>query len=98
MTKIALCLAGALMFAASTAQAADPQEEANKKVVLDFYEKAINQKNFEAAAVHFGPAIPSTILMPPTGPTGSGRFWASCARSSRRPGARSSACSPRATT
>ena len=55
MTKIALCLAGALMFAASTAQAADPQEEANKKVVLDFYEKAINQKNFEAAAVHFGP-------------------------------------------
>jgi predicted SnoaL-like aldol condensation-catalyzing enzyme len=23
--------------------------------VLDFYEKAINQKNFEAAAVHFGP-------------------------------------------
>jgi predicted SnoaL-like aldol condensation-catalyzing enzyme len=24
-------------------------------VVLDFYEKAINQKNFEAAAVHFGP-------------------------------------------
>jgi predicted SnoaL-like aldol condensation-catalyzing enzyme len=54
MTKIALCLAGALMFAASTAQAADPQEEANKKVVLDFYEKAINQKNFEAAAKYLG--------------------------------------------
>ena len=55
MTKIALCLAAALMFAASIARAADPQEEANKKVVLDFYEKAINQKNYEAAAVHFGP-------------------------------------------
>jgi predicted SnoaL-like aldol condensation-catalyzing enzyme len=55
MTKIALYLAAALMFAASIARAADPQEEANKKVVLDFYEKAINQKNYEAAAVHFGP-------------------------------------------
>lgn len=28
--------------------------EANKKVVLDFYEKALNQKDFEAAAKHFG--------------------------------------------
>ena len=55
MTRIALILAAALTFAAPAAQAAGPQEEANKKVVLDFYEKAINQKNFEAAAVHFGP-------------------------------------------
>ena len=55
MIRIALVLAVALAFAAPAAQAADPQEEANKKVVLDFYEKAINQKNFEAAAVHFGP-------------------------------------------
>ena len=55
MTRIALILAAALTFAGPAAQAAGPQEEANKKVVLDFYEKAINQKNFEAAAVHFGP-------------------------------------------
>lgn len=55
MTRIALILAVTLALAAPAAQAADPQEEANKKVVLDFYEKAINQKNFEAAAVHFGP-------------------------------------------
>jgi predicted SnoaL-like aldol condensation-catalyzing enzyme len=55
MTRIALILAAALALAAPAAQAAGPQEEANKKVVLDFYEKAINQKNFEAAAVHFGP-------------------------------------------
>ena len=55
MTRIALILAAALTFTAPAAQAAGPQEEANKKVVLDFYEKAINQKNFEAAAVHFGP-------------------------------------------
>jgi predicted SnoaL-like aldol condensation-catalyzing enzyme len=55
MTRIALILAAALALAAPAAQAAGPQEEANKKVVLDFYEKAINQKNFEAAVVHFGP-------------------------------------------
>ena len=55
MTRIALILAAALALAAPAAQAAGPQEEANKRVVLDFYEKAINQKNFEAAAVHFGP-------------------------------------------
>jgi predicted SnoaL-like aldol condensation-catalyzing enzyme len=55
MTRIALMLAAAFALAASTAQATGPQEEANKKAVLDFYEKAINQKNFEAASVHFGP-------------------------------------------
>jgi predicted SnoaL-like aldol condensation-catalyzing enzyme len=32
-----------------------PQEEANKQVVLDFYEKALNRMDFEAAARHFGP-------------------------------------------
>ena len=33
--------------------AADP--EANKKIVIDFYEKGLNQKDYEAAARHFGP-------------------------------------------
>jgi hypothetical protein len=42
MTRITLILAAALALAATAAQAAGPQEEANKKVVLDFYEKAIN--------------------------------------------------------
>lgn len=32
---------------------ADP--EANKKAVLDFYDKALNQKDFDAASKHFGP-------------------------------------------
>ena len=32
-----------------------PQEEANKRVVVDFYDKALNQKDFAAAAQHFGP-------------------------------------------
>ena len=31
--------------------------EANKKTVLEFYEKALNQKDFEAAAQHFGRAL-----------------------------------------
>lgn len=51
MQRIAIALALLLMTA--SAAAADP--EANKKVVLDFYEKGLNQKDFEAAAKHFGP-------------------------------------------
>ena len=51
MRKAALILA--LVVGAMPAYAADP--EANKKVVLDFYEKGLNQKDFEAAAKHFGP-------------------------------------------
>ena len=30
------------------------REERNKKIVIDFYDKAINQKDFEAASVHLG--------------------------------------------
>ena len=49
-----LALAVVMSLAAmATAQAADP--ETNKKVVLDFYEKGLNQKDFDAAAKHFGP-------------------------------------------
>src|SRR5215467_6137162 len=33
---------------------ADPKEEANKKLVVEFYDKAINQKDFEAASRYFG--------------------------------------------
>ena len=51
MRKAALILA--LVVGALPAYAADP--EANKKVVLDFYEKGLNQKDFDAAAKHFGP-------------------------------------------
>ena len=48
----AALLALAVLFAAGPALA-DP--EANKKIVIDFYEKALNQKDFEGAAKHFGP-------------------------------------------
>jgi predicted SnoaL-like aldol condensation-catalyzing enzyme len=45
-----------LVLSVPAARAADQQQmEANKKVVLDLYEKGINQKDFEAAAKHFGP-------------------------------------------
>src|SRR5215510_10607576 len=52
MQRIALVFA-LLLVAALPARAADL--EANKKVVLDFYEKGLNQKDFDAAAKHFGP-------------------------------------------
>ncbi|MFO1162971.1 MAG: nuclear transport factor 2 family protein [Reyranellaceae bacterium] len=51
MPRLAIILS--LLLIATGAAAADP--EANKKVVLDFYEKGLNQKDFEAAARHFGP-------------------------------------------
>jgi len=51
MKHLALVLA--LLMAAAAPAHADP--EANKKVVLDFYEKGLNQKDFDAAAKHFGP-------------------------------------------
>ena len=56
LTRLAFVwLAAALLAPALPARAADTaQEEANKKVVVDFYEKAINQKDFEAASKYFG--------------------------------------------
>ena len=52
---IALALGAALALSPLTADAQGPQQEANKKIVVDFYEKAINQKDFEAASKHLGP-------------------------------------------
>jgi predicted SnoaL-like aldol condensation-catalyzing enzyme len=52
-----LALAVALTALVAPAVAAHDlsQMERNKRAVVDFYEKAINQKDFEAAAKHFGP-------------------------------------------
>jgi predicted SnoaL-like aldol condensation-catalyzing enzyme len=63
MRKAALVFA--LLIGGLPAYAADP--ETNKKVVLDFYEKGLNQKDFEAAAKHFGPRY---IQHNPTAPDG----------------------------
>ena len=52
MRKIALVLVAAA-FAAGPA-AADPKLEANKKAVVEFYNKAINEKDFEAARKYMG--------------------------------------------
>ena len=43
----------AVVLIAQPAKQESPQER-NKRVVIDFYDKAINQKDFEAAKVHFG--------------------------------------------
>jgi len=41
---------------ASAAAVADPAKlEANKKVVVEFYDLALNKMDFEAASKHFGP-------------------------------------------
>ena len=53
---------------AGPAFAADP--ETNKKIVIDFYEKALNQKDFEAAAKHFGPRYIQHNPAVPDGPEG----------------------------
>ena len=50
-----LFLVAALIVLAPAAYAADAQHmEENKKVVLQFYEAAINQKDFEAASKFLG--------------------------------------------
>jgi predicted SnoaL-like aldol condensation-catalyzing enzyme len=56
MTWITLALAAALALTAQVAGAADAQQqEANKKAVVEFYEKALNQKDFDAASKYLGP-------------------------------------------
>lgn len=55
MLLAAAGLAVAIVAVGPAAAQNTPQEEANKKTVIDFYDKAINKKDFEAAKVHFGP-------------------------------------------
>lgn len=78
-------IALALLLMTASAAAADP--EANKKVVLDFYEKGLNQKDFKAAAQHFGPRY---IQHNPGAPDGIEGFKAFIAmRKEKFPNARS---------
>ena len=56
MKRSTLALAAALALTALASGAADAQQqEANKKAVVEFYEKALNQKDFEAASKYLGP-------------------------------------------
>ena len=47
-----------------------PQQEANKKNVVEFYDKALNQKDFEAAARHLGPRYTQHNPVVADGPEG----------------------------
>src|SRR6266850_4661337 len=68
MTRITLLLAaGLLVWAAPIPAAADATLEANKKAVVEFYDAAINRKDFEAAAKFFGPRY---VQHNPTAPDG----------------------------
>ena len=51
---IAAALLLALASAGGAAAAADAQHEANRKIVLDFYEKGLNQKDADAAIAYMG--------------------------------------------
>jgi predicted SnoaL-like aldol condensation-catalyzing enzyme len=46
---------GTIALLLSTAAFADAKLEANKKIVREFYEAAINKKDFDAASKHLGP-------------------------------------------
>ena len=64
-------LLGILAFAASPACATDAAiQEANKKTVLEFYEKGLNQKDYDAAAKFFGPRYVQHNPTAPDGPEG----------------------------
>src|ERR1700760_4637551 len=61
-------LVAAILGVAAPAFAADL--EANKKIVVDFYEKALNQKDYDAAAKYFGPRYIQHNPLVPNGPDG----------------------------
>ena len=54
--------------------AGTPREEANKKTVVEFYDKALNQKDFSAASAYFGPRYTQHNPTAPDGPEGFQKF------------------------
>ena len=68
MRKTALAVVAVSLAVAPAARAADPEQ--NKKVVVDFYEKAINQKDLEAASKHIGPRYTQHNPVAADGPEG----------------------------
>lgn len=72
MTRIVLVLAATtLVLAMTSVQAADAQQQdANKKNVVEFYEKALNQKDFEAASRYLGPRYTQHNPVAADGPEG----------------------------
>jgi predicted SnoaL-like aldol condensation-catalyzing enzyme len=78
MTAIARTLAAAaLLAAAPAAHAADSaQQEQNKRTVVEFYDQALNQKDFEAASKHIGPRYTQHNPNAADGPEGLRAFLA----------------------
>jgi len=68
MRKTALAVVAVSLAVAPAARAADPEQ--NKKVVVGFYEKVINQKDFEAASKHIGPRYTQHNPVAADGPEG----------------------------
>ena len=68
MRKTALAVVAVSLAVAPAARAADLEQ--NKRVVVDFYEKAINQKDFEAASKHIGPRYTQHNPVAADGPEG----------------------------
>ena len=72
-----LLVAAAFLAFAPAAFAADTgQMEANKKVVVEFYDAAINQKNFDAAVKFIGPRYTQHNPRAADGPEGLKAFLA----------------------
>jgi predicted SnoaL-like aldol condensation-catalyzing enzyme len=72
-----LLLAAALVTFAPAAYAADAQQmEANKKAVAEFYDLAINKKDFEAASKFLGPRYVQHNPRAADGPEGLKAFLA----------------------
>jgi predicted SnoaL-like aldol condensation-catalyzing enzyme len=59
-----------LVFLALPVMGAETQQERNKRTVVEFYEKAINQKDFEAAAKYLGPRYTQHNPLAADGPAG----------------------------
>ena len=66
---IRLIVLAAALAAVAPAQA-QQQLEANKRNVVEFYNEALNEKNFEAASSTSARATSSTTRSPPTGRRG----------------------------
>jgi predicted SnoaL-like aldol condensation-catalyzing enzyme len=69
-----LCFAAALVIMAPAAFAETAQEQANKKVVLDFYEAALNQQDFAKASQYIGSRYTQHNPNAADGPEGFKRF------------------------
>ena len=72
MIRSTLALAAAAFALTTLAGAAhaQTQQEANKKIVVDFYDKALNQKDFEAASKYLGSRYTQHNPNAPDGPEG----------------------------